>query len=303
MGLFGGSKKTTTPATGFHSQHPLYQKSYGRVIHNLWDLISSDGINADMFTPNLSEQGQAALDKIYAGFTPTEESFAADLAMLQNPFDEYVINDLNRQATGQNSLVNQASTLAGQQGSNRSFLGTSDVEQNRLNSIGMFRQSQYNNAVNQILNGLVPNRRSDAESAFAKDYQLTTQAQQAPLQALMAQAGLLRAIPTEFGTLGTPETTVKTGGGLGGVLGGIGSIASLATGNPAYAMGGNLLSGGGASPQGLASLGSSIFGGRGSMGLFGNIFGNSLGQTVGSWFDKSPMGPYQPFGTGLNLFA
>ncbi len=46
-----------------------------------------------------------------------------------------------------NSLVNQAATRAGQQGSNRSFLGTSDVEQNRLNNIGQFRQSQYNNAV------------------------------------------------------------------------------------------------------------------------------------------------------------
>lgn len=287
MGLFGGSKQKI-PATGFHSQPPQYQQTYSKLINDLRANIM--GIDTEMFTPQLSEGGQAAYDKILAGFTPTEESLQADLAMLQNPFDEYVINNINREATGQNSLVNQANMQAGQQGSNRSFLANSDVEQNRLNNIGVFRQNQYNNAINQVLSGLAPMRASDAMNAYTTDLNFNTATQMAPYNAMLARWGLFNQVPTSFGTFGTPEQTVKTGGGLGGVLGGIGSIASLATGNPAFGIAGNVLSGGGISPQSIAGAGLNLFGGG------GGFFGNSLGQTIGSIFSKSPTGPYLPYG-------
>lgn len=121
---------------------PEYQQLYMGLLGEANNVLLPGGkLNVDAFTPlaQTSEEDKAQA-LINQGIAPTPESLQADLSMLMNPFDEYVINDMNRQATGANSLVNQNASRAGQQGSNRSFLGTSDVEQQRLNSIGQFRK-------------------------------------------------------------------------------------------------------------------------------------------------------------------
>lgn len=274
MGFFGGggSQTVNIPATGFYAQPDAYRNLYKGVLGDANDLFGRNSTvdTTAMFTPmGLNAGEQSGLNSIYQGFTPTSESLGQDLSMLMNPFDDYVINDINRQATGNNSLVNQAATRAGQQGSNRSFLGTSDVEQNRLNSIGQFRQGQYNTAVNQVLNNLVPQRSADAYGALtAGTYErdLSNQTKQAPYTALMAGQQALAGIPTQFGDFGSEAQQIKVGGGgggLGGLLGGIGQIASV---------------------------GSSLFGGGG----IGSILGG-LNQGVGSLMSSSPMGPYQGF--------
>jgi len=276
MGLFGG-KKVTIPATGFYAQPQAYQDLYTGLLTGANNTLLPGGqFNYDMFKPTpITEGEKAGLASMAQGFTPTAQSLQSDLSMLMNPYDEYVINDLNRQAQGQNSLVKQFGNQAGQMGSNRNFLGTSDVEQNRLNSIGTFRQGQYNNSLNTIFNNLVPSRRADATGQLtggAYGRELQAQQDQAPFNALMQGYGLFNGIPTEFGNFGTPKQVIKTGGGLGGLLGGLGQIASFA-GGPAGGF--------------LGNIGGS---------LLGSIGGNALGQSLGSLFSSSAMGPYLPMG-------
>lgn len=243
-GLLGGQTQTI-PATGFYSQPKQYQNLYNNVSSATNSTLFPNGqLNTGMFQPVAQNPfEQSAGNMIQRGIAPTPQSLQSDISMLTNPFDESVIGGINREAAGQNSLVNQAATLAGQQGSNRSFLGTSDVEQNRLNNIGQFKQSQYNNAINQALGPLAGLRQKDISN---NEYQgalqrgIDTQGQQAPLAALQAALSSLKGIPTEFGNFGTKQQTVSSGGGLGGILGalaplalnaiapGFGSIASAA---------------------------------------------------------------------------
>ncbi len=288
MGFFGGSK-TTIPATGYYAQPKAYQNLYSDLLGQAGNLYGGDGSQAAAaFTPQGINAGeQSALDKMYAGFTPTQDSLNTDVNMLMNPFDESVIGSINRESRGQNSLVNQLATQAGQQGSNRSFLGTSDVEQNRLNNIGNFRQSQYNTALSQVLNNLVPNRRADASGALDAgnfERQLDLQTKQAPYSALNAGYNTFNSIPTEFGSFGTPERTVKTGGGLGGLLGTVAPIIGSAFGPVGSVIGGAI--GGAASGGGI---GGALQGGLG--GLTGGMSGLSgLGGQIGNFANSSFFG-------------
>lgn len=204
MGDLFKKPKVSTPASGFYSQPKAYQDLYGSVLGNANAGIG--GINAAMFDP---AQGQTAgaFQSLMQGFTPTADSLSSDIGMLMgNPYNDSVINQINRQATGENSLVNQAATRAGQMNSNRSFLATSDVEQNRLNNVGQFYQKQYNTAIDQVLNKIVPQRQNDAATALTVGQQST----QAPLQALMSQLGLLQGVPTSFGN---SQQAQSSGGG------------------------------------------------------------------------------------------
>lgn len=255
MGFFGGSK-TKIPASGYYSQPKAYQDLYTNVLGQAKGLTAN--ANVDAFTPlGVTADEQAAFDMLRQGFAPTAESLASDISMFTNPYDEYVINGINREATGQNSLVNQAATQAGQQGSNRSFLATSDVEQNRLNNIGQFRQNNYNTAVQNVLGPLANLRQGDANNLLGIggfERGLDAQTKQAPYAAMTANLGVLNGIPTQFGNFGTPAQTVKTGGGLGGIMSGIGNIGGLLQG--AGGVAGALGYGGTASS--LGSIGSAL---------------------------------------------
>ena len=287
MGFFGGSK-TTIPATGYYAQPKAYQDLYTALLGQAGSLYGDGAKATEAFTPmGINPGEQAALDKMYAGFTPTAESLGQDLALLTNPFDESVIGSINRESMGQNSLVNQLASQAGQIGSNRSFLGTSDVEQNRLNNIGNFRQSQYNTALSQVLNNLVPNRRQDALGALgAGDFerQLDLQTKQAPYTALNSGYNIFNAIPTEFGNFGTKERTVKSGGGLGGLLGSVAPILGSAIGGPVGGMIGGAI-GGAASGGGLGGL---LQGGLSGLGGMSGLPG--LTGQVGNWANSSFFG-------------
>lgn len=232
-GLAGGAKQSQgVPASGYYSMPPEYQKLYGQQAGNISSTLFPNGnINSAMFTP-LAQTGEEtkALGMVNQGIAPTADTLQADLAMLMNPFDESVIDGINREATGQNSLVNQYATQAGQQGSNRSFLGTSDVEQNRLNNIGQFRQSQYNTAINQALGPLAALRQQDISNLFgAGEFQRTLdeQTKQAPYTALSAAGGLLGALPTQFGTQ-SQAGTAKSGSSAGSAFDKISQGAQLA---------------------------------------------------------------------------
>lgn len=216
-GILGNTPSQSTPATGFYSQSPQYQSLYNNTTNAANSTLFNKGqLNTAMFAPVAQNQFETnAQNEINQGVAPTAQSLQSDISMLTNPFDSSVIDGINKQATGQNSLVNQAATQAGQQGSNRSFLGTSDVEQNRLNSIGQFQQSQYNNAVNQALGPLANLRQQDISNNAnegAQQRAIATQAQQAPLTALQAAQAALKGTPTSFSNFGQAATN-NIGGG------------------------------------------------------------------------------------------
>lgn len=223
-GILGDTPSQSTPATGYYSQPAPYQNLYAGTVENAKSLLLPNGqLNSSLFSaPQTNQFENNAQNLISQGVAPNAQSLQSDISMLTNPFDSSVIDSINKQSQGANSLVNQAATQAGQQGSNRSFLGTSDVEQNRLNSIGQFQQSQYNNAINQALGPLAGLRQQDisnnaAEGATQRG--IDTQNQQAPLSALQAAYTALNGTPTGFNNFGN-QATSGIGGGftLGGLL-------------------------------------------------------------------------------------
>ena len=141
MGLF--SSKTTIPATGFYSMPQEYQNIYSGLLGQARDVMfDGDGLNTDMFTPLAQTADETrAFDMAREGLAPNAERLQSDISMLTNPFDSHVIDGMNREAQGQNSILNQALSRTGHMGSNRSILGANDIESQRLGQIGQFRQS------------------------------------------------------------------------------------------------------------------------------------------------------------------
>lgn len=290
MGLF--SKKKKIPATGFYALPQDKQNLYSGVYNNAFSLLSDPNYLKPLDT---TADENRALDMYRAGFTPNEDTIQSDISMLSNPFDHYVIDEINRQSQGENSLVNQMAGRAGQIGSNRSFLGTSDVEQNRLNNIGTFKQSNYNNALNAALTTLPTLRQNDANNLMnVGSFQRGQDMEQktAPFQTLDAARGLIASDPSQ---LGQKAYTVKTGTGFGKLIGAAAPLIGSAFGPVGSIVGGAL--------GGYASSGGS-FGGLlqgGLSGAFGSGFGSGFGtgfspsQNFGSIFSRSPVGPYKSF--------
>jgi Chaperone of endosialidase len=200
LGFGGGS--TTTPASGFYSQPKSYQNLYNSNMNSAQSVFyNPDGaLNSQMFTP--SGQGY---DQIMQGFTPTQQSLTADIGMQMNPYDKYVIDEMNTQAGGEYSLLKQALNQSGQMGSNRQVLGANDIDMRRIGQIGQFKQQGYNTALNNAMNVLPGLRSSDAYGRF----NMEMNAKQAPYQTLQAAQGFLSGTPTSFGNFGNPQTKVS----------------------------------------------------------------------------------------------
>lgn len=195
--------KVKTQAQGFNSMPQGYQDLFNTITGNINSGLS--GINQQMFDPSQGVTA-GAFSNLMQGFSPTESSITSDMNMLMNPYNDSVINLINREAQGENSILNQSLNRTGQMGSNRAILGANDIEQNRLNNIGAMQQGQYNTALNQVLNSIIPQRQQDTMNQLTVGQQST----QSPLAALMAQGGLLSQLPTQFGTQAAAQSS---GGG------------------------------------------------------------------------------------------
>lgn len=234
----GGSDSSQQSTSGFSLLPKSIQDAFTQYAGQLTNGTGNAAANTAAFTPLAQTAGETnAINSINNGFALTPQSLQSNMAMLKNPFDSSVINTINQQANGQNSLVNQAATQAGQQGSNRNFLGNSDIEQNRLNSIGTFEQGQYNTNLNSILNSIIPQQQQDANNQLtAGTYQrnLGLQTSEAPYTALSAINSLLSGLPQSGGSQSSGSSSSQNGlfsggGGTSGgnAISGIGSILSL----------------------------------------------------------------------------
>lgn len=177
-----------------------------------------------MFSPlQQTADETSAINAIRQGFAPNASSIASDIAMQTNPFDQSVIDTINREAQGQGSVLNQQLSGAGQLGSNRGMLSANDIDLTRLNQIGTFKQGQYNTALNNALNVLPQSRANDAAGlmnigSFQRN--LDTSTKQAPVNALSTGIGLI----SPFTSGGTSTSSGSAGGA--GLLGGIGQLAA-----------------------------------------------------------------------------
>ncbi len=220
--LNGGSssKSSNNSSSGFSLLPSELQgafKSYAPLLSQF--LNPNDAANTERFTPMGLTSGESnAIDNLGQGFTPDAAQLGSDIAMQMNPFDNSVINDINRQADGENSIRKQALSETGQFGSNRDILGANDVDMTRLNLIGRFKQDQYNTALNNSLNTLTNSRRADASGAltggsYARE--LDTQTKQAPINALTTFGKLLTSIPESGGSVSSGSSSSSSENGMG----------------------------------------------------------------------------------------
>ncbi len=152
-GSSGGSTSSSTGG-GFSQLPPQIRGAYTDYATQIQGLLKGGNLT-NMYTPLQQTPGETkAYGAINQGFAPTQQSLNSDIAMQQNPYDQYVIDEINRQAGGDYSVLKQALNEAGQFGSNRQNLGANDIDLSRLNQIGTFKQNNYNTALNNALTTL-----------------------------------------------------------------------------------------------------------------------------------------------------
>lgn len=237
----GGSKSSSK--SGFAALPKQLQNDFGTIGEQLarWTNPARADVRS-MFTPmGQTADETAAFDMMRGGFAPTAESLSSDISMQMNPYNQHVIDEINRQARGEYSLLNEAMNQAGQFGSNRTMLGANDIDLTRTGQIGQFLQGQYNTAMNNALTTIPGLRQQDAQNmmgigSFMRG--LDTSTRQAPIAAL--QAGTSMMTPFMSGS-----TSTQSSGG-GGLLGGLGNIGGFLSGfNAAF-------------PQTSASIGAAM---------------------------------------------
>ena len=229
--LFGGSKGNATQSQqSGYSALPSNLKSgfdkLGQQVAQYTDV--SNPANIAMFTPMGETAGETqAYNNINRGFTPTANTLGADLSMLQNPFNDYVIGGINNTANSDFSILKQNLNQVGQFGSNRQTLGANDIELQRQNQIGGMLQNQYNTALGQVLNNLVPQRQQDAmnqlnagQSQRGLDYQI----KQAPIAALGAGTSMIA--PFTAGGVGSSFDPGSTEGIIPGIAKLVGAVGT-----------------------------------------------------------------------------
>lgn len=201
----GSSNQQST--SGFQALSPEIQNVFNTLATQAGSYLnggSNAGSTSSMFTPLAQTSGEtSAIDTINNNLNPSASNIASSIAMQQNPYDNSVINTYNQQANGQQSNLNQQLSAAGQFGSNRAALGANDIDMTRLNNIGTFQQSEFNNQLNNALT-TIPQANLTAANAqlSAGGFQrsLAGQTAQAPITGLQSIAQLLGVLPTSSGT-------------------------------------------------------------------------------------------------------
>lgn len=217
--LFGGSDSSSgsTNRSGFSLLPTEIQDVYKDYATDLSGQFVG-GAGDDLFNPlDMTGYEANALSMIGQGITPDASTLSSDIAMQMNPFDDYVINDINRQAQSDYSILNQALDSAGQMGSNRGILGANDIEQTRLNTIGKFKQDQYNTALDNSLNQLTQARAQDIGlNLGAGEFQreLDFAERQAPISAMQQFGQLLGVLPTSGGSEGSSSSKSSSENGI-----------------------------------------------------------------------------------------
>lgn len=229
--LFGGSdsKQSSASASGYSTIPDVIRSGFDKLGQGVAQYTNpNDPANIARFTP-MGETGDEtnAYNAMRTGFTPTSQSLNTDLSMLMNPFNDSVIGGINNQANGNFSILKQNLNQAGQFGSNRQMLGANDIELQRQNQIGSLLQNQYNQALGQVFNNLVPQRQQDAQNLLGIGQQqrmLDLQTKQAPISALQAGTSMIAPFNSSASNgYGTSSSSTGIIPALGSAAGGTGA--------------------------------------------------------------------------------
>ncbi len=215
--LFGGSDSSSgsQSTSGFgllpqQIQQPY--KSFGTAVNNQ----IPNATNA--YTPIGQTTGETqAYNSINQGFTPNPQQLQSDIAMQQNPYNSSVLNQIQQQAYGQNSVLNSALTNAGQYGSNRQILGANDIANTQANTIGSILGGQYNTELQNALTTLPALRNTDASNqlaAGANQRQLALQQSSAPITGLQQSGTALGVLPSSGGSQSTSTSQSQSNNGI-----------------------------------------------------------------------------------------
>lgn len=221
--LAGGS--SSSQASGYSTLPDNIKSGFNQLGQQIPQYTNpNDPANIARFTP-MAQTGDEnnAYSAIRQGFTPTADSLNSDVSMLMNPFNSSVIGGINNQANSDFSILKQNLNQAGQFGSNRQQLGANDIELQRQNQIGSLLQNQYNQALGQVFNNLVPQRQQDAMNLTGiadRQRGLDWQTKQAPINAL--QTGTSMIAPFTSGS-GSSVQTPNLISALGQVASGAGT--------------------------------------------------------------------------------
>lgn len=226
--LLGGSESKSSSEGGFMQLPEEIQQTFKSLSTDISNYLRPGGLGSSFFTPmGVTEDENKAFSILRDGFTPTAESFGNDMSMLMNPFDNFVIDDINRQGSNEFSILKQAMNNAGQVNSNRSILGANDIDLSRMNQIGKFRQDQYNTNIDHVLKTLPALRAADAGSLleigdFMRNLDLETK--QAPIQSILTAAKAMGVLPTDGGTVSKGSSSSSQG--IGSTISGIAAAFS-----------------------------------------------------------------------------
>jgi hypothetical protein len=187
----GGSDSKSSSKSGWGLLPKEIQDTYKNFSTQLGTQIGDVGnaFNPANFAPE-------AYNMLKQGFAPTAQSLQQDIGMLTNPFDQFVMDDVNRAAQSDYSILKQDMNAAGQLGSNRQQLGANDIEQTRLGTIGKLRQGQYNTALDQVLSQIIPQRQQDTQNRL----NIQGQSAQSNITGLQEIAKALGILPTSGGS-------------------------------------------------------------------------------------------------------
>ncbi len=227
MGFFSGllgSKKTTTPGTGFYAL-PKEMQSALNTITNQGAAQLTGSAGARMFTP-LGQTPQESQAYNLMQLPTNSTALQGLITQYMNPFQDYITQGINKQAEGDYSSYKNALSSAGQMGSNREFLNAGAADQARLSAIGSALAGNYNTAQSTALGQNqqnIQNLLAQAENQRALDLQT----KQAPISGLNALAGMLSGTGGFYPAQSQASQTVKSGGGLGGLLNTASSIAGI----------------------------------------------------------------------------
>lgn len=227
MGFFSslgfGTPKTNVPASGIYSLPENAQNAYNFLV----DKGLGYSKKASLFQPASFTQDQlSAFDLARSAASPTEEGVASLVSPFMNPYIDSVIGEVNRQAQGQNSVLQQNMNAAGQLGSNRQMLGANDIDLSRMNQIGSILSGQYNTALNTALS----NQQSGINNLLSiggMQQQQNLAEQQAPLAGVEWLQGVMSGYPVNSFLNSAPATSVGGGTDWGKVASTAATVASF----------------------------------------------------------------------------
>lgn len=221
--LFGGSSSGSqqTATSGFGELPKAIQDSFTNLATQSSNTLAPNGgsPNSSLFTlPSLNPSSSNALSQIQnQDFAITPDSISKNIAMQTNPYDDSVINSIERAQNGSLSQLNSYLTNAGQFGSNRGMLGASDIAQTAADQIGSFKNSEFQTALNNALTTIPQNQSQSAAGsvqAGQTQQQQQMQNQQAPVSALAALSQIMGILPTNGGSTSQGTSSGSSNGGI-----------------------------------------------------------------------------------------